>query len=309
MSDPIKQHFHGVSDLPIGDGPGRIPTTNMVEALIAAASSGGGFFVIRPLAVPNPAQGIYTDFATAHAAAVVLNRPVPIWVDSPGAPVVVADNTYDMSNITLNGWPSPVLFGAGFVPASPHTLITNAAVFTNFVNGTNFLNISHEGLAPLATFTIPPGGPAIYIRTGEMAGWFRTSGNPGPMISVVSLNPGTGVAGLEVGTNSILNGQAGEPILEVTDLALIQIRLYSGSFAADSLAGPAGQQVQWITLDGVIQGQTDFSGTETIVSNPALQYVSTTPAQWVGGPNFLNLQAAFNRMVALLNTLNGGPIP
>lgn len=309
MSDPIKQHFHGISDLPIGMGPGRIPTTDMVEALIAAASGGGGFFVIRPSVVPDPAQGIYATFATAHAAAVALDRPVTIWVDSPGVPVVVADNTYDMSNITLNGWPSAVLFGAGFVPASPHTLITNASVFTNFVNGTNFLNLSHEGAAPLATFTIPPGGPAIYIRTGEMAGWFRNSGNPGPMISVVSLNPGNGVVGLEVGTGSILSGQAGEPILEVTDLLLVQIRLYSGSFASDSLAGAVGQQVQWITLDGVIQTQSDFLGTQTIVSNPSFQYVSTTPAQWVGGPTFLNSQVAFNRMVALLNTLNGGPIP
>lgn len=305
----IEQHNHAITDLPIGPGPGRILTADQVEALIAAAGSSGAI-MLRPVA-PNPAQNIYGTFLEAYTAAAALNRPTTIYVNSPGTPVIVEDGIYDMTFISLVGVQTPTLPGPGVIPAAPHVLVTDAVTFQNFVNGNDNITIDHQGLAPLATFNFGVGTGPIIVRTGERGGWVRTSGNPGPMVSVTNSAPGIGVFICQLNEFSFVLGQVGEPVIEVAQLAQFQVVVERGSLQQDSLAGPAGAYFQFSSIGfGVLNlPQTDLLSTIAFASNPSGLYMTTTPAQWVGAPTSLLLQIALNRMISLLNTLNAGPIP
>ncbi len=311
---PVAQHNHSVADLPIGVGSGRIPTYDMVLALIGSAAA--DFVVLRPSA-PDPSLGVYATWAEAHAAARVKlaagQANVVIWFDSPTAIIPGEAGTYDMQGVSPIGVLYPDQNAA--LPAGQHVFQTAVGCFfTNWVTGNPNIALSHNGTAALCTFTYSGTLDRVFLNMGERASW--TTANAGA--PVMSILLGTAVSGsfrlAMPDLALVFGGAAGTPIISVESGITIQVNLQGGvsSFQDNSLSGPVGSTVEYLLFPGVpasVTTQVDFLGTVQVADYASsVPYTPALPANWVG-TDPANVKQALDRLAAYCATIGGGPVP
>lgn len=178
----IPEDPNGILDGDVGDRAWQINSTNKWVcnggtswSLDDGGGGGGGDrwqVTWTPGATPDPDTGLYATFATAHAAAeaiAALGFDVDIVVGASGGSYEIAAGTYDMSRISLIGYPA-------YEGLSSLSLTVNTAaagvVFTNFTRGISFITLRHDGSDPLCEIA----ADTHEVSLGHNATWRSTAG-------------------------------------------------------------------------------------------------------------------------------------
>lgn len=304
---PVGQHFHNIEDLPIGTGPGRIPTSDMVPAL-AGAAGGRAQIILRPAGPADPGNGVYTTWATAHAAAAALALPgtlVLLILDGAGAAVNAAAGVWDIQNILIQGRPDG---GLSFGGRAQQLITPVGCSFTNWWLGADGVYIQHLGNTPL--FSISAASPRL-VETGNDV-TFESSGTA-PVYEIVA---GGIFVTMLVGTLTtflgIGSGSAVPPVL-LTGPAVLQMTLGSGcQLSAQMFSGLPAAVVNLNPVSGITDVNftqaPGFTGTLATFNLRGL-YTPGNPADWIGAPTVLLMHEALDRLAqAVVARTVGGPI-
>lgn len=273
-------------------------------SVIAGATSG---VILRPSGDADPSAGIYTTWATAHAAAVALTAPLrTIWIDSPGVTVSVPAGTYNMNRIELRSFIRVTEAALAQVQTKVQTAV--GAVFTNFGYGAYDLWIDHLGTAALCTYTLT-GANAIAILLGERT-IYESSGNAAPVFAVA----GTGFLIATVGDGVSIVGDGGTDyeVFGVTGTATLQLNFLNQT----TLTATALRSIGGTTINVEFKGVCSFNFTQTAAVGTLaffsgasqLYYAVGTPGDWVDADP-TDVKTALDRIAAVVATLNAGPIP
>jgi hypothetical protein len=261
-------------------------------------------FILRPAGPADPANGVYTTWATAHAAAALADGVKTILVDSAGVPVSVPAGIWDMQNIEIVGLQtgsSPPVVGEQTVQTA------DGASFTNFWLGLDNILLEHLGTAPLISISAPA-FTTIVMRMGTFSTWKASS--TAAVLHVI----GAGFVSVQVGEGSVIDGVGGTGAFEVVELAVLatcQLNFLGGNtVTSDSFRSPLGATLNISPLGALAINytQANFAGTLTTFSlGPNLVYVPGGPANWAP-PIPTELQDAVDRLATAVFNGLAGPI-
>jgi hypothetical protein len=280
-----------------------------------APGGGGGFraqFILRPAGPADPTNGIYTDWATAHAAAAAVDGETVILVDpiAPATPVSVGPAAaYNMKGISLQG---PI-------PTSGQVLsildIADGVTFTNWVGRTDFLQLDFNGtVTPLFTVDTGGSGDPYTMVSGFNTTW-RSRGTV-EMITVLNssvlrmyLNGFAQMGNLDAAGFETFNVVA--LFNSITFLAAESVFIYM-----DTIRGLGSADVQvsggatfTASIGGTISPtQTNLAGGtfSSIIGTQTLTVPN--PGYWGGAGIPFTTEEAIDRMAAVLFA-NFGAIP
>lgn len=289
---------NGVLDANAGDRAWEIGSSNkwvctggttwVADNGSGAVDAPGWNIILRPAGVEDEATGVYTTWATAFAAAEVIDGEVTLWVDSPGVAVVVPVDTYDFENITLKGWYYPDATSSAI--QAQHILTTSeGVVFSNCFNGWENIQVNHTAATtPLCTFTCPVAPGMVTARTGVRS--MTQALGAAPVYTFVA---GAGVVGqLIVEPLSRVGDGSNDAVLIGAGVTLV-FRNNSATLADDCISGAVGTTLSEVTQFGVLPTLAGFLGTRTTLSTASLlPYTPATPANWSSPPT--TIQAALD---------------
>lgn len=290
------------------------PTTLQIDNTGGGGGGARATFVLRPGGVADPANGVFTTWATAQAAASAAEGQKLISVEpiTPATSVNIGPAAaYDMEGIRLAG---PITTGALMD-------IDDGVTFTNWSGGTDWLELDFNGtVLPLFTIDTGGGGATYRMVSGRSATWRSLSTAEVVRVTnssflAMDLDEGTtiGTFGDGGGNEAFGVPGAGDTIqFNVSDAVTIN----DNNVAR---AGNLGSALVSILGGQTLFGSVFFGGTISplqpnlagggffaVFGTQAFQ--APVPAFWGGpGPPISN-EAAINRMAAVLFA-NFGAIP
>lgn len=256
----------------------------------------------RPAGTADPENGVFTTWATVHAAALAL--PVPqktIYVDSPGAVAAITAGAWDMDGIAIVGFQD-----AGGVTGQQSISTAVGCTFTNFLLGTENCILDHLGAAALFSPVInaPNAGR---MRTGRNATW-QSNGNT----AVVVAFSGTGAMFVDVeeGTSIVADGGAQFEVFSAAAGSTLRLNMYDNTaVTADAVRGAGTLERFFVGVGPQLLAQANLSGPNTIFSGAGLlEYTPGTPANWTN-PDPTNIKSAVDRIATAVAGLLGASIP
>lgn len=259
-------------------------------------------FVFRP-GDPNPAQNVYTTWASLYAPFSLVQGPKTIQFDNTFAPLSIPAGNYDLRNAALVGTRNLV------IPTTVCTL-DDGVVFTNLNLITDLLTlVSRSTSVPVYTFT---DSDFLLIQNASSVANDPLSTVPFFRVPAgLAINP---FITLDLG-GGIGNTGGGIHTVQVDAGASLQITLNDfASLQSDVLVGPGSVQA-------VVGTQSAFAQTPFPFFQPAIgtfsffifdfaghvSFQGLNPTFWVPPPPD-NVEQAINRLANQVFVL-GGPIP
>lgn len=294
MSGGVRQHFHSVSDLPVGYGPGKVLPGDAPLGIPQ-------MFVFSP---GNPAPDNLVVFADWHLLYEALSAV-------PGARTVLFDPTF--GGLFIPPHPTGQIYQMENVffwgpfdgdPLASFTTVTflDGCRFTSFPISSYLLDFRSLSTLPIVEFT---GVKSVFldngviIRSSSGVPFFRVLGG-GTLLLV-----GQGVVILSSGVGRAIHLNAG---------ATLFLGIWnSSSFQFNSISGDGGS-----TITGSIGGSVSyatqplffgFDNKQLADQSNQIRYINTTaPGTWAGvvPPT---LGEATNRLATAVRGLLGIPIP
>ncbi len=188
--DPVKQHNHGLEDLPLGRGPGRLALyesgagitftpSGQYSFIISATGGGGGSraqITWAPGGTADPDTATYITWETVYAAAntiALTEMDVDIIVDDTnGAAIVPADaGDWDFYRLAFVG-ASSFLPNANIGGANAMAFADGATVI-NWLRGASYLAISSGSATPIVTLS---DGLLHRVYLGELVSYATSAG-------------------------------------------------------------------------------------------------------------------------------------
>jgi hypothetical protein len=301
-------------DLIAGAGLAITPTPTTITFTNTGGGGGGlrAQFILRPAGPADPANGIYTDWATAHAAAALVDGETVILIDpvTPATPVVVGPAAgYNMKGVSLQG---PISTSAQQLAILD---IADGVTFTNWVGRTDYLQLDFNGTV-IPLFTVDTGGAGDpYAMVSGINTTWRSRGTV-EMISVINASvlrmflDGFAQAG-NVDAAGFETFNVVGLFNSITFLVAGAVSIFAntvrgaGSADVEVSGGQSFTSSLGVTISNT---QTNLAGGTFSAISGTQTYTATNPGDW-GGPGvpFTN-QEAIDRMAAVLFA-NFGAIP
>lgn len=304
---------NGVLTATVGDFAFEVGTANIwscdggsVWTQVTGSGAQGGTrrtFTFRPGGTADAATGVYTTWATAHAAAAAAaatgEEVVIVIDDTTTTPAPTTAGTFDMTNISLRG--NPLGGDAGSLAETALQTVTGT-FFTNWSGSVDDLAILHAGAGAL--YTVPTQNPSMLTLGNNVS--LISSGGP---IFDVTAESGDFLLWAK---GVVVFGGGGADFLAVavgktaSIISTSTITLASGavSGAGDvSVSTPA-------SISNVSTTQAGLSGSFSVTRPTAanIQYTPGTGADWADPDPTLSSQA-IDRLAAAVAGLLGAPIP
>ncbi len=280
---------NGLLDANAGDFAYQVGTANRwsctggsVWICVGNASSSGnasGSVIWRPGGVEDIALGVYTSWATAHAAARVLadatERETWVLIDNsvaPLVPVTVPTGTYNMRNLRLmNNWARPDIESIVYVNTSV------GCVFTDFNLGFAYIALTHLD-------------PAVYLYAvavdivNGLRTWFQMGPNAyasGLVWNINNVDPAGGYLTFDVLSNSTLVN--GSTVLHTGDNNDVILNLGPGGILEDdTIEGGVGTGLIVNVLGHYSErAQTAYTGSLTVTNQLVTSLAQVAPGSGV----------------------------
>jgi hypothetical protein len=272
--------------------------TYLTSQGVTPGTTGTRNFVFRP-GETKPAGNVFNNFHLLYPYLLEAQGPKLLQIDdSIVSPAVIPAGTYDLDNVALMGNLEKV--------NGTQLQLANGVVFTNFGEIRDTLFITSVSTAP------------VHIMTNNdlLIAWrgATISSAPGaaPLFKVPA-GVSTTVVGLQGG---VFGATPGNHLFDIDAGAAVTMILdFAAGLSNDVLSGAGVASV-------VVTSQSAFINTPFPILQPALPalvalvfsfaeftfFQGLNPAHWVAPPPS-NVSEAINRIAALLDVLNAGPIP
>lgn len=276
-----------VLDADLGDRAWQIGSTNKWVCNGGTSWSlddgGGAGGVLRQFTwalggADDAANGVYTAFSDAHAAAAAA------WVDTSNGLVELyvinltggGSNDILLDEVGAFGMAGIKLIGVSyrFDGVSPRLLVDDGATFSNLAY-IETLQIVYRGSAPMLEVVTDSANPTTYWwGPGVTVSNFGSA--PAPFLEL----SGDGTLTLNLMENGELSTGEGVGAVNVLETATLELQVFSATIVADVFDGAVGSTVR-VTRQGASQvdAPTVYPGTYAVLPG-LIPYEATLPTDW-----------------------------